>query len=101
MNLEDLDRAIPAFARLPHAELIKAFAWHLHTHKKVERVTQADIRACYDRLHLAKPSNVSPYFQQLQNKKPPELLKDSRGYSLEGRVRESFDSKYGTRPLTI
>ena len=48
-----------------------------------------------------KPDNVSPYFQQLQQKNPPELLKDRGGYRLEGRVRAEFDAKYSQRPSTI
>src|SRR4051794_31917723 len=98
MELDDLARAIPHFAKASHAEKIKAFAWHLHTHRKMDRFGQADIRACYDQLHYAKPDNISPYFQQLQAKKQPDLLKDKRGYRLEGRVREAYDAKYGTRP---
>jgi hypothetical protein len=101
MELDDLAQVIPNLPRLSHAEKIKAFAWHLHTHRKMDRFTQADIRTCYDCLHYAKPENVSACFQQLQQKKPPELLKDKRGYRLEGRVRGAYDAKYGTRPLTI
>jgi hypothetical protein len=101
MELDDLARTIPNFTRLSHVDRIKAFAWHIHTHKKKDRFSPADIRACYDHLHHAKPDNVGPYFQQLQQKKPPELLKDKRGYRLEGRVRDAYDTKYGTRPLTI
>lgn len=101
MELDDLVRAIPNLARLSHAEKIKVFAWHLHTHRKMDRFDQAAIRACYDKLHYAKPSNFGPYFAQLQNKKPPVILKDRRGYRLEGQVREAFDAKHGTRPLTI
>jgi len=101
MELDDLARAIPTFTRFSHAEKIKAFAWHIHTHKKMDLFSQADIRACYDRLHYAKPGNISQCFQNLQQKKPPELLKDKRGYRLEGLVRKSYDVKYGTRPHTI
>ncbi len=101
MELDDLARAIPNFAGLSHTKKIKAFAWHIHTHKKMDRFNQVDIRACYDHLHFAKPDNVSQYFHQLQEKKPPELLKDKRGYRLEGQVREAYDAEYGTRPLTI
>ena len=101
MELDDLARAIPNLPRQPHAERIKAFAWYLHTHRKMDRFSLADIRACYDHLHYAKPQNLSSCLAQLQQKKPPDLLKDKRGYHLEGRIREAYDAKYGTRPLTI
>ena len=101
MELADLARVIPNFIGLSNTEKVKAFAWHIHTHRKMDRFGQAEIRACYDKLHYAKPENVSKYLSQLQDKKPPVLLKDKRGYRLEGRVRETYDAKYGTRPLTI
>ena len=101
MELDDLVRTIPNFPRLSHAEKIKAFAWHLHTHRKLDRFDQAAIRGCYDQLSYVKPEKMSNCFSQLQQKKPPELLKDKRGYRLEGRVREAYDARYGTRPLTI
>ena len=101
MELDDLARAISNLPRQPHAERIKAFAWYLHTHRKMDRFSLADIRACYDHLHYAKPQNLSSCLAQLQQKKPPDLLKDKRGYHLEGRIREAYDAKYGTRPLTI
>jgi hypothetical protein len=101
MELDDLARTIPNLPRQPHAERIKAFAWYLHTHRKMDRFSLADIRACYDHLHYAKPQNLSSCLAQLQQKKPPDLLKDKRGYHLEGRIREAYDAKYGTRPLTI
>lgn len=101
MELDDLTRAIPTLARLSHPEKIKVFAWYLHTHRKMDRFDQAAIRSCYDKLHYAKPSNLGPYFALLQNRKPPVILKDRRGYRLEGQVREALDAKHGTRPLTI
>src|SRR5262249_7956323 len=33
--------------------------------------------------------------------KPPDLLKDSRGFRLEGRSREALDAKYAQRPATL
>jgi hypothetical protein len=101
MDLDDLARAIPNLPRQSHAERVKAFAWHLHTHRKLDRFAVADIRACYEHLHYAKPQNLSGCLAQLQQKKPPDLLKDRRGYRLEGRIREAYDARYGTRPLTI
>lgn len=101
MEIGDLVRAIPHFASLPHIKKVKAFAWHIHTHRKQDRFTQADVRALYFQLHFASPENMSQCFAQLQSKKPAVLLKDKRGYRLEGQVREAFDKKYGTRPLTI
>ncbi len=101
MEVEDLVRVMPNLARASHADRVKAFAWHLHTYRKADRFGLPDIRDSYDRLHYARPKNLGTCIAQLQGKKPPEILKDKRGYLLEGRVREAYDAKYGSRPLTI
>lgn len=101
MDLEALARMIPNFGKMSHAEKVKLFAWHIHTHLKHDRFTVAEIRSCYDELHYAKPANLGSCIQQLEKKKPPDFLKDRRGHRLEGRIRDTFDAKYGTRPITI
>jgi hypothetical protein len=101
MRLQDFTSMVTNFGALSHAEKIKHLGWYLHTHKNKERFDQADIRICYDELHYVRPTNVSAYFQQLQQRNPPELLKDARGYRLEGRTRQSLDSKYGQRPASV
>jgi hypothetical protein len=35
------------------------------------------------------------------NRKPKEVLKDGRGYALETRIREPFETRYGQRASTI
>jgi len=44
---------------------------------------------------------VAVQLQQLADKKPPELLKDTKGFRLEGRTKKALDCKYGQRPATI
>jgi hypothetical protein len=59
------------------------------------------MRRCYEQLHWAPPANISSQLQQLAGKKPPELLKDTRGFRLEGRIKEHFDNKYAQRTVTV
>ena len=101
MELRDFAEGVSGLASWPHAQKIKLFAWYLHTYKGRDRFNQENIRACYDALHLEKPSNVSPYLGQLKDKKPKEVLQDSRGYYLEKRIRDEFDTKYGQRTATV
>lgn len=101
MHLCDLVNSIPNFASSSHAEKIKLFAWYLHHWQKQDRFNQAGIRACYDELHLDKPSDVSPYLAQLQTRKPKEVIRDRRGFYLEKRVRDQLEEKYGKRSTAI
>lgn len=101
MTLEEFAQLIPGLAGMSHVDKIKHLAWYVLTQDGRDRFTTADVRRCYDQLHYAPPGNISTQLQQLADKRQPELLKDSRGFRLEGRVKEQLDAKYGTRPETV
>lgn len=71
----------------------KLFIWFLHRARKMERVNTSDVNQCFDELHLNKP-NVSLILIRLNSRTPRVLLKDSRGYYLEGGERSALDSQY-------
>lgn len=95
MTLQELVNGIAGFSNHAHSEKIKLFGWYLHVQGNRDRFTAADIRACYDVVHLPQPANVNPYLAQLTEKKSPDLLKDKGGYRLAGPVRSALDAKYG------
>lgn len=100
MQLRDFIEQVAGFDRLQQPDKIKLFAWYLHSCRKVEHFGNGDIRKCYAELHLVAP-DVTVYLPRLAAKKPPELIKDARGYRLEGRVRRALDAKYGEQPTTV
>lgn len=100
MQLRDFVEQVAGFDSLQHPDKIKLFAWYLHTYRKVEYFGNGDIRKCYSELHLVPP-DVTVYLPRLTAKKPPELIKDARGYRLEGKIRRALDAKYGEHPTTI
>lgn len=100
MSLQDFANNIPNLVSWSHVEKIKLFAWYLHTKARQERFNQANIRECYDALNLEKPSNVSPYLEQLGKSKPKQVLRDSQGFYLEKRIRDELQIKYGQRSTT-
>ena len=100
MQLRDFVDHVAGFDALPHPEKIKLFAWYLHTYRKMDCFVNGDIRKCYSALHLAAP-DVTVYIPRLVAKRPPELIKDARGYRLEGTIRRAFDAKYGESPATV
>lgn len=101
MELEDIVKGITGFSTWKHADKIKFFAWFLHSQRGRDRFTPSDIRACYDGLSLERPSDVNPFLTAMLNRKPKEVLKDGRGYALETRIREPFETRYGQRAATI
>jgi hypothetical protein len=101
MNLEDFAQLVPGLLGMSHVEKIKHFGWFMLTQDQLTRFTTTDIRHCYEQLHYAPPGNISQQLQQMAAKKPPDLLKDSRGFRLEVRVKEQLDGKYAQREATI
>lgn len=101
MTLSDLVRSIVGFANLPHAEKIKCFGWFLHEKDGKPRFQVADIRRCYNELHLDLPANLASSVEALALKKPPELLKQQGGYRLHGTIREKFERRFGATESTI
>lgn len=92
---------VPDLASSKHVDKIKFFFWYLHTHGGRTEVQPADVRACFNDLHLDAPASISPFFRLLVERKPRELLKNAAGYRLEQRVRAELDAKYGRREATV
>lgn len=92
MELADIKKATPAFTTKAHAEKIKIFAWYLHTQRQKSYFQPADIKACYNSLHLVPPQSFGGYFKNLVRSK--ELLKNTSGYCLSARARDPLDSAY-------
>lgn len=101
MNLSELVRDIPGFAEWSQTEKIKFFGWHLHTYRSRERFMPADICACYDELHLAKPSSVGSHLSAALKSKAKDVLHDRQGYRLAMHTRSQFENKFGQRASTV
>jgi hypothetical protein len=99
MTLAEFIAQIPNFGGHTHTEKIKLLGWYMHTQEQRERFNQAEIRRCYDVLHLSPPE-LSTYFRRMVGRKPPELLKDTRGYRLEGNTRRKLDARFGVNSTT-
>lgn len=93
--------AIQGFGSWGHGERVKLFAWFLHSKKGEDRFDPAGIRACYEKLGIELPTNINPYIQTLEKKKPKEVLRDSRGLYLPKHIKDDFDQRYGQREITV
>lgn len=102
MELVDfVQHAVPGLSDWKHADKIRFFAWYIHVHQGQAQFTPADIRRCYDTLHLDKPASIDTFIRAMVERSPRETLKNGSGYRLEARVRSVFDNKYGQRASTL
>jgi len=101
MTPEEFAQSAPGLANIRHVDRIKHFAWFILNEEKRERFQPSDIRNLYERLHYAQPSNIVQLCRQMADKRPPDLLRDGKGFRLEGRLKKQFDAKYASRPATI
>ncbi|MGI8400609.1 MAG: hypothetical protein ACR2NS_03250 [Gemmatimonadaceae bacterium] len=101
MDIKDFVRGIPNFAAKNHPERIKAFGWFLHAHRGVATFSPADVTTCYRDTDLDQPANMGRFLDSLGEKKPPELLKDSRGFRLSQAVREKLDRELGKADVVL
>lgn len=101
MTLKELLRRVPNFVALSHPEKITLFAWWLHTHGGRERFDVSAIRACYSSIDMQSSANPAQDISRLEAKRPRTLLKDARGYRVEGSIRDALDGKYGEHESTV
>ena len=97
--LGELINGIGDFGSWNHVEKIQLFGWFLH--KSKDRFKAADIRQCYDKLALERPSNIPDLLDKLTRQVPKKVMKDTRGYYLLKPARDGLESKFGVRDITV
>src|SRR4051794_27358465 len=98
MELPDLVAQVPEFDAAPPKEQIKLFAWWLHTHRAMQLFGPADIRDCYDKLHMSQQA-IATYLTRLVDS--GELLKEKSQYKLGRNVRADLDKKYSVHQSVV
>lgn len=78
---------------LPVVDQILHLAWFCHTALGQDRVVTGDIRKLYDQLHL-NPPNISSYLSYLSDGKGRRVIRDKRGFRVEGKCRAKLDEKF-------
>lgn len=100
MDLSDFVRQIENFDSLSPRDRIRIFAWYLHVYAGKVIFGNEDIRNCFKQLHLVSP-DISVYLPRMATSKPPDLVKERRGYKLERIVRSALDAKYGVHQSVV
>lgn len=93
MELLDLVNQVVEFDTALPAEKIRIIAWVLHTHRSMDVFTTADMRNCYNQLHLPVP-NIAMYLTRMAGAKPPKALRQGDSYKLTRSGRSDLDVKY-------
>jgi hypothetical protein len=97
--LPEFKDAVPGLADKGHPEKIRLFGWFLHTQDNRAHFHAADVKSCYDKLHLPLPSSFSGYFTNLVKQK--DFIQSTAGYRLSAAAREPFDKAYGNVGHTV
>jgi hypothetical protein len=92
MELRDFVGQVDQFDALGTREKIQLFAWYLHTYGGKEAFHNADIRACFTKLHMVDPG-VSTYLPRLEGH--GDLVRVRSEFKLARAIRSELDSKYG------
>lgn len=99
MTIEELVRQVPEFEAWGHTQRLRFIGWYYHAHEARPDYELSELRRAFEQLNLAPPTNISQLVTQLVDKK--ELIKKARKLSLDRRLRQEFDSKYGQRPTAL
>lgn len=82
-----------AFYNQKQVDQIISIIWYLHVVSGRDRVITKDIRERYEEIHIGAP-NISAYLSYLSGKTAKKLIRDKRGYRLEGNIRKLIESKF-------
>ncbi|WOH61786.1 hypothetical protein [Bradyrhizobium sp. BWC-3-1] len=96
MELRDLVDQVSGFDSTAPKDKIKLFAWWLHTHASIDLFTPADIRSCFNSLHIDEPPALATYLTRMGGAK--ELLPERGQYKLARAARAELDKEYGVHP---
>lgn len=98
-KLEELAAVAKVSQSWSHGDLVKLFAWHLHTDRNQEHFTAAQVGSCYEKLHLDKPTAFGPYVAQLEKRR--DILRSAAGLRLSKAVRDDLAARYSFHPITV
>jgi hypothetical protein len=100
MELQDLISQVADFDAKTPREKMRLFAWYLHAHGGRETFETSDIKTCYDQLHLSQ-INIALNLNRMADSKPPDLLRERKGFKLGRIVRSELDAKYGVHHSVV
>jgi hypothetical protein len=99
MELSALVEQVAEFDTAAPKERIKLFAWWIHVHGGKEFFGPADIRGCFDKLHIDEPPALATYLSRLADAK--DFIAEHGKYKLARSVRSELDKLYGVHHSVV
>lgn len=93
MELDEFVSQVSGFDAALPGEKIRLFGWFLHSKRNLEVFGTAQVRECFERLHIPVP-NVAMYLIRMTESSPPKALRSRGGYKLTRTGRADLDAKY-------
>lgn len=98
-TLEEISQIAGVSQEFAHSDLIKLFAWYLHTERNQDFFTAAEVGKCYVQLHLLPPQAFGPYVASLEKKR--DILRSAKGLKLSKSARDGLSNRYSFHPITV
>ena len=96
-DLRSFVAGVAGFSEWGHTDKIRLFSWLQHYLLKRERFSTKDINWCYSALSY-EPGNTSQFLKSLEGR---DLLKDTRGYRCEAKLRARYGEMYAVHQVTL
>jgi hypothetical protein len=100
MEIADLVNQVGGFDEASPTEKVRLFAWFLHTYHGMSVFSTADIRSCFEKLHIPAP-NVAMYLTRMTETRPVKALREGNSYKLTRAGRTDLDAKYGLHQSVV
>jgi hypothetical protein len=92
---------VSGFATKPNTYKIQVFGWYMHEVQNIERFSAADLNKYFDECNISRPSNTGVFLKSMLDRKPPLLLKDSKGHRLSSTARTEMAAQFPSRPTAV
>jgi len=93
MSLSEWIKLVPGFKALSINEKLVVLGYYLNEEAGMEKFGAGSVNACFDMLHLSRPSNASSQLGGLSRGPSKKLLKDPKGFRLTSDAREWVAAK--------
>lgn len=98
MNLKEFVARVQNFDDLSSSQMINYFAYFLMIEEKLESFSPAQIRKCFEELHVHPYSNIPDYLGKKSGGKGSPFIKTKTGYKLERSNLREIEKAIGTEP---
>ncbi len=101
MTIEAFIHPLGDISKLPLTTKIKIFGWYIHEVVGQQRFSSREINACFDAVHIARPTNTSSMLRGMTLTRPQQTLRDAKGFRLSSSSRAEMAQALPVRPTAV